>query len=75
VADAPVKSVSLTLDGGMRVEDSFAAIARLLAQFQSNLPGVLASGDIEYVHQAGWRCVACVRRCGCIARRVCCRTI
>ena len=53
VANAPVKSVSLTLDGGMSVEDSFAAICQAcLAQFQANLPGVLASDDIEYVHQA-----------------------
>ncbi len=53
VADAPVKSVPLALDGGMGVEDGFAAIAQAcLAQFQANLPGVLASDDIEYVHQA-----------------------
>lgn len=50
---APVKAVSLTLDDGMSVEDGFAAICQAcLAQFQANLPGVLASGDIEYVHQA-----------------------
>ena len=41
------------LDRGMSVEDGFAAICQAcLAQFQANLPGVLASGDIEYVHQA-----------------------
>ncbi len=50
---APVKSVPLALNRDMRVEDGFAAIAQAcLAQFQANLPGVLASGDIEYVHQA-----------------------
>ena len=50
---APVKSVPLVLNRDMRVEDGFAAIAQAcLAQFQANLPGVLASDDIEYVHQA-----------------------
>jgi inorganic triphosphatase YgiF len=50
---APVKSVPLALSRDMRVEDGFAAIAQAcLAQFQANLPGVLASDDIEYVHQA-----------------------
>jgi triphosphatase len=50
---APAKSVALSLDSGMSVEDSFAAICQAcLAQFQANLPGVLASDDIEYVHQA-----------------------
>ncbi|MHB1216194.1 MAG: CYTH and CHAD domain-containing protein [Thiobacillus sp.] len=49
----PVKSVPLTLDSAMRVEDGFAAVVQAcLAQFQANLPGVLASGDTEYVHQA-----------------------
>jgi len=49
----PVKSVSLTLEAGMNVETGFAAICQAcLAQFQANLPGVLASEDIEYVHQA-----------------------
>ena len=53
VADAPVKSVALALDGGMNVEDGFAVIVQAcLAQFQANLPGVLSSDDIEYVHQA-----------------------
>jgi inorganic triphosphatase YgiF len=53
VADAPLKSVPLVLDRAMRVEDGFAAICQAcLAQFQANLPGVLASDDIEYVHQA-----------------------
>ncbi len=52
-AAAPAKSAPLALDGGMRVEDGFAAICQAcLAQFQANLPGVLASDDIEYVHQA-----------------------
>ena len=37
----------------MNVETGFAAICQAcLAQFQANLPGVLASEDIEYVHQA-----------------------
>jgi len=50
---APVKSVPLTLDGAMSVEAGFAAIVQAcLAQFQANLPGVLAADDIEYVHQA-----------------------
>ncbi|MBU1395779.1 MAG: CYTH domain-containing protein, partial [Gammaproteobacteria bacterium] len=50
---APVKSVPQALDEGMCMEDGFAAIVQAcLAQFQANLPGVLASGDIEYVHQA-----------------------
>ena len=52
-ADAPLKSAAMQLDGGMSVEDGFAAIVQVcLAQFQSNLPGVFASNDIEYVHQA-----------------------
>ncbi|MEW6119610.1 MAG: CHAD domain-containing protein [Pseudomonadota bacterium] len=50
---APVKSVPAVLDAAMSVEDSFAAICQsCLAQFQANLPGVLDSDDIEYVHQA-----------------------
>lgn len=50
---APVKSVSLVLDRFMSVEEGFATICQAcLAQFQANLPGVLASDDIEYVHQA-----------------------
>ena len=50
---APLKSVPLVLDDGMSVEEGFAAICQAcLAQFQVNLPGVLASDDIEYVHQA-----------------------
>ena len=49
----PVKSVPLALDDGMGVEEGFAEIVQAcLAQFQANLPGVLASDDIEYVHQA-----------------------
>ncbi|MGE5320264.1 MAG: CHAD domain-containing protein [Hyphomicrobiaceae bacterium] len=49
----PVKSASLLLDDGMSVEAGFAAIVQAcLAQFQANLPGALASDDIEYVHQA-----------------------
>ena len=50
---APVKAVSPVLNGGMSVEEGFAAsVQSCLAQFQANLPGVMASGDIEYVHQA-----------------------
>jgi len=42
VVDAPVKSAAVQLDGGMGVEDGFAAIVQAcLAQFQANLPGVL----------------------------------
>src|SRR5512143_1777024 len=53
VAAAPVKSVPLALDAGVSVEAGFAAIVQnCLAQFQANLPGVLASDDVEYVHQA-----------------------
>ena len=53
VADEPVKAVPLELDDGMSVEDGFAEIVQnCLAQFQANLPGVLSSDDIEYVHQA-----------------------
>lgn len=49
----PAKSAPLALDSGMSVEDGFAAICQAcLAQFQANLPGVLVSDDIEYVHQA-----------------------
>lgn len=52
-ANAPVKVASLALDGDIGVEDAFAAICQAcLAQFQANLPGVLASDDTEYVHQA-----------------------
>lgn len=53
VESAPVKSVRLALDDGMSVEEGFEAIVQAcLAQLQANLPGVLASDDIEYVHQA-----------------------
>lgn len=49
----PVKSLPLTLDKNMSVEDGFAAVCQdCLAQFQANLPGVLEEDDIEYVHQA-----------------------
>ncbi len=49
----PVKSAPLALDDGMSVEDGFAAIVQACqAQFQANLPGVLAFDDVEYVHQA-----------------------
>jgi inorganic triphosphatase YgiF len=52
-ADGPVKSVPLTLNSDMSVEAGFAAIVQAcLAQFQANLPGVIESTDIEYVHQA-----------------------
>ncbi|MDO9466401.1 MAG: CHAD domain-containing protein [Thiobacillus sp.] len=53
VADAPVRMAPLALEGDMGVEDGFAAICQAcLAQFQANLPGVLASDDTDYVHQA-----------------------
>jgi len=64
----PARSGPLALDRSMRVEDGFAAIVQAcLAQFQSNLPGVLSAlppsqtgtgahaGPVpgnEYVHQA-----------------------
>ncbi|MBT9589499.1 MAG: CHAD domain-containing protein [Thiobacillus sp.] len=52
-AAAPAKSAPIALRDDMRVEEGLAAIIQsCLAQFQSNLPGVLASADIEYVHQA-----------------------
>jgi inorganic triphosphatase YgiF len=52
-AAEPVKSVAAVLDRRMSVEAGFAAMCQAsLAQFQDNLPGVLASGNIEYVHQA-----------------------
>jgi len=50
---APVKSVPVDLRDDMRVEEGFSVIVQAcLAQFQANLPGVLASDDIDYVHQA-----------------------
>lgn len=71
VEAAPVKSVPLALDAGVSVEDGFAVIVQAcLAQFQANLPGVLASEDVEYVHQARValrRLRAALR----LARRVC----
>jgi triphosphatase len=52
-ADGPVKSVPLALGSGVSLEDGFAVILQTcLGQFQANLPGVLDSTDIEYVHQA-----------------------
>ena len=52
-AAAPVKAAPLVLDDGMSVEEGFAVICQCcLAQFQGNLPGALASDDLEYVHQA-----------------------
>ncbi|MDP1863500.1 MAG: CHAD domain-containing protein [Thiobacillus sp.] len=52
-AEEPVKSASVALNRDMSVEDGFAAMVQVcLAQFQANLPGVRASDDIEYVHQA-----------------------
>lgn len=49
----PVKSLPLTLQGKMAVAEGFAAaVQACLTQFQANVPGVLASDDIEYVHQA-----------------------
>lgn len=53
VAAAPLKSAPVALGHGLNVEEGFVAIVQgCLAQFQANLPGVLASDDIEYVHQA-----------------------
>ncbi len=53
VKAAPVKSAPLDLHQAMMVEDGFATMVQAcLTQFQANLPGVLASDDIEYVHQA-----------------------
>ncbi len=56
-AAAPVKSMPLALDRAVSVEAGFAAMCQdCLAQFQANLPGVLAlhstPDEIEYVHQA-----------------------
>ena len=49
--DAPLKSAAMQLDGGMSVEDGFAAIVQVcLAQFQRNLSGVLS---IPPLPQAG----------------------
>jgi inorganic triphosphatase YgiF len=49
----PVKSVPVAVDRGMSVEAGFAVMCQAaLAQYQANLPGVLASADIEYLHQA-----------------------
>lgn len=53
LATVPCKSTPVVLNDTMSVEAGFAAICQsCLAQFQANLPGVLASDDIEYVHQA-----------------------
>lgn len=50
---APAQPVSLAFNRHTTVEDGFSAIVQAcLAQFQANLPGVLADTDIEYVHQA-----------------------
>ena len=50
---APMKSVPVDVRDDMRVEEGFSVIVQAcLAQFQANLPGVLASEDIDYVHQA-----------------------
>ena len=50
---APVNATPLVLKPGMSVEAGFAAVCQdCLTQFQANLPGVLDSDDIEYVHQA-----------------------
>ena len=70
-AAAPLRSGALKLDPAQNMEDAFAAILRdALAQFQANLPGVLASDDIEYVHQArvALRRMRAVLR---LARRAC----
>ncbi|MHB1092624.1 CYTH and CHAD domain-containing protein [Thiobacillus sp.] len=68
---APVRSVPLALDHAMSVEDGFVTIVQAcLAQFQANLPGVLASDDVEYAHQArvALRRLRVVLR---IARKIC----
>ncbi|MDP2030027.1 MAG: CHAD domain-containing protein [Thiobacillus sp.] len=50
---APVKTMPLALSPAMSVEAAFAVVCQdCLTQFQANLPGVLDSDDIEYVHQA-----------------------
>lgn len=70
-AEEPVKSAPVALNRDMSVEDGFAAMVQVcLAQFQANLPGVLASNDIEYVHQArvAMRSLRAVLR---LYRRVC----
>lgn len=52
-SSAPEKSTPLGLHKGMTAEEGFAAaVQACLTQFQANLPGVLDSDDIEYVHQA-----------------------
>jgi inorganic triphosphatase YgiF len=52
-AATPARSVPLSLNRDMSVEAGFAAMVQAcLTQFQANLPGVLASDNIEYVHQA-----------------------
>ena len=49
----PVKATPLALKKAMSVEAGFAAVCQdCLTQFQANVPGVLDSDDIEYVHQA-----------------------
>ncbi|MDO9220530.1 MAG: CHAD domain-containing protein [Thiobacillus sp.] len=49
----PVKSLPLALKKSLSVEAGFAAVCQAcLSQFQANLPGVLDSTDVEYVHQA-----------------------
>lgn len=53
IVAAPVKAAPVALDRKMSVEAGFAAIVQgCLAHLQANLPGVMASDDIEYVHQA-----------------------
>jgi triphosphatase len=50
---APVKTMPLALNKTLSVEDGFAAVCQdCLTQFQANLPGVMESDDVEYVHQA-----------------------
>jgi inorganic triphosphatase YgiF len=50
---APVRTMPLALKKNLSVEDGFAAVCQdCLTQFQANLPGVMDSDDIEYVHQA-----------------------
>ena len=53
-AEAPLKSAAMQLDGGMSVEDGFAAIVQAcLAQFQSNLPGVLGALPLPQAGEGG----------------------
>lgn len=53
IKSAPLKAGAVALDPAGSVEAGFAAVCRdALAHFQANLPGTLAGGDPEYLHQA-----------------------